>query len=92
MPGGFVELVNMPTDVEAEMYKLASINLSPNSTGQVAMGVMVKPPGNDIMSIHYESQSCPHDTVLCQRVVYLILCISVCLSFSLLFFLFFFSF
>ncbi len=39
-----MELLNIPTDVQAEMYKLASINLSPNTTGQIAMGVMVNPP------------------------------------------------
>ena len=50
-----VEVMNVPPDVEAQMYKLASINLSPNVTGQVAMGVMVKPPGNGVMSIPYES-------------------------------------
>jgi len=42
--GGMVEVMNVPPDVEAQMYKLASINLSPNVTGQIAMGVMVKPP------------------------------------------------
>lgn len=42
--GGMVELMNVPEDVVAEMYKLSSINLSPNVPGQVAMGVMVKPP------------------------------------------------
>jgi hypothetical protein len=38
-------VLNVPADVLAEMYKLASINLSPNVTGQVALGVMVHPPG-----------------------------------------------
>ena len=39
-----VEILNVPADVIAEMYKLASINLSPNVPGQVAMGVMTQPP------------------------------------------------
>jgi len=42
--GGFVELTNIPENVVAEMYKLASINLSPNVPGQIAMGVLVHPP------------------------------------------------
>lgn len=42
--GGFVELMNIPEDVVGEMYKLASINLSPNVPGQIAMGVLVNPP------------------------------------------------
>jgi len=42
--GGVVEMMNVPDDVVAQMYKLASINLSPNVPGQVALGVMVKPP------------------------------------------------
>jgi len=42
--GGVVELLNVPDDVVGQMYKLASINLSPNVPGQVALGVMVNPP------------------------------------------------
>ena len=42
--GGMVEILNVPEDVIGEMYKLASINLSPNVPGQVAMGVMTQPP------------------------------------------------
>lgn len=44
MRGGMVELMNIPADVLSEMYKLASINLSPNVPGQVALGVMLCPP------------------------------------------------
>lgn len=39
-----VELLNIDEDVMAQMYKLASINLSPNVPGQVAMSVLVQPP------------------------------------------------
>jgi len=39
-----MELHNAPADVVEQIYKLASINLSPNVPGQVALGVMLKPP------------------------------------------------
>lgn len=42
--GGMVELTNIDPAVVAQMYKLASINLSPNVTGQIAMGVLTNPP------------------------------------------------
>lgn len=42
--GGYMELYNIDQDVKDQMYKLASINLSPNIIGQVALGLMVNPP------------------------------------------------
>lgn len=42
--GGYMELHNMDKDVLDQIYKLASINLSPNVPGQVALGLMVNPP------------------------------------------------
>lgn len=39
-----MELHNMDPDVVDELYKIASINLSPNVPGQVALGLMVNPP------------------------------------------------
>lgn len=42
--GGYVELHNMDPEVVDEIYKIASINLSPNVPGQVALGLMVNPP------------------------------------------------
>lgn len=44
MRGGMVEITNVGDDVVAEMYKLASINLSPNVPGQVALGCLLAPP------------------------------------------------
>ena len=41
---GYMELHNMDPAVVDELYKIASINLSPNVPGQIAMGVMVNPP------------------------------------------------
>lgn len=42
--GGYFELMNIDKQTNAEMYKLASVNLSPNVPGQIAMGIMVNPP------------------------------------------------
>jgi len=42
--GGYMELHNMDPAVVDEIYKISSINLSPNIPGQVALGMMVNPP------------------------------------------------
>lgn len=42
--GGYMELHNMEPAMVDELYKTASINLSPNVAGQVALGLMVNPP------------------------------------------------
>jgi glutamate--glyoxylate aminotransferase len=42
--GGYMELHNFDPNVVDELYKIASINLSPNVPGQVAVGLMVNPP------------------------------------------------
>jgi len=42
--GGYMELHNFDPDVVQEIYKIASINLSPNIPGQVALGLMVNQP------------------------------------------------
>ncbi len=42
--GGYMELHNFDPAVVDELYKTASINLSPNLPGQVAVGLMVNPP------------------------------------------------
>eukprot|EP01035_Chromulina_nebulosa_P020638 gene20638-26756_t len=42
--GGYMELHNFDPAVVQEVYKIASINLSPNLPGQVALGLMVNPP------------------------------------------------
>eukprot|EP00602_Paraphysomonas_sp_CaronLab_P004193 CAMPEP_0185026592 /NCGR_PEP_ID=MMETSP1103-20130426/10948_1 /TAXON_ID=36769 /ORGANISM="Paraphysomonas bandaiensis, Strain Caron Lab Isolate" /LENGTH=488 /DNA_ID=CAMNT_0027560227 /DNA_START=1 /DNA_END=1467 /DNA_ORIENTATION=+ len=42
--GGYIEFHNIDDGFIDEMYKLASVNLSPNVTGQVALGLMVNPP------------------------------------------------
>lgn len=43
--GGYMEISNsVPSDVVAEMYKMASVNLCPNVDGQLMVGLMVNPP------------------------------------------------
>eukprot|EP00803_Ostreobium_quekettii_P006212 evm.model.scf_208.1 EVM.evm.TU.scf_208.1 scf_208:26666-34103(+) len=42
--GGYAEFTNMHPDTMAELYKAVSINLSPNTVGQVSMSLLVNPP------------------------------------------------
>eukprot|EP00246_Nothoceros_aenigmaticus_P005444 TRINITY_DN1750_c0_g1_i2.p1 TRINITY_DN1750_c0_g1~~TRINITY_DN1750_c0_g1_i2.p1 ORF type:complete len:453 (+),score=66.56 TRINITY_DN1750_c0_g1_i2:145-1503(+) len=42
--GGYFELTNIHPQVVDELYKVASIALSPNVNGQIMMGLMVSPP------------------------------------------------
>ena len=42
--GGYLEMVNFPEDVRAELYKLLSICCCSNVDGQYTMDVMINPP------------------------------------------------
>lgn len=42
--GGYVEMHNLHPGAVEELYKVCSINLSPNSVGQIAMSCLVNPP------------------------------------------------
>ncbi|EFA80185.1 alanine transaminase [Heterostelium album PN500] len=42
--GGYMELHGITNEVKAEIYKLASIGLCPNVTGQIVVDLMVRPP------------------------------------------------
>jgi len=42
--GGYVEATNIDADALNELYKISSINLCPNSIGQIMMDCMVNPP------------------------------------------------
>lgn len=42
--GGYFELVNFEEDVVEQLYKLASISLCSNVTGQLMVGLMCRPP------------------------------------------------
>ena len=47
---GYFEAHNIDPKVVDEIYKTASINLSPNIPGQIAMGIMVNPPSTGTLS------------------------------------------
>ncbi|KAL4421585.1 hypothetical protein ABPG75_010876 [Micractinium tetrahymenae] len=42
--GGYFELVNFPQDVKDQLYKVASISLCPNVSGQICMALIMNPP------------------------------------------------
>lgn len=42
--GGYFEVLGIPETVRQEIYKLASISLCSNTIGQIACGLMVRPP------------------------------------------------
>lgn len=42
--GGYMELVGFPAKVRAEIYKLKSIGLCSNTSGQIMAGLMCQPP------------------------------------------------
>jgi alanine transaminase len=42
--GGYMEVTGLPKDVMAELYKLASVNLCSNVSGQILMSLVMNPP------------------------------------------------
>jgi len=42
--GGYLEVVSIDSEVKAQLYKLSSLQLCPNTVGQVLVDVMVNPP------------------------------------------------
>eukprot|EP00297_Palpitomonas_bilix_P007727 CAMPEP_0113889748 /NCGR_PEP_ID=MMETSP0780_2-20120614/13705_1 /TAXON_ID=652834 /ORGANISM="Palpitomonas bilix" /LENGTH=489 /DNA_ID=CAMNT_0000878953 /DNA_START=184 /DNA_END=1653 /DNA_ORIENTATION=- /assembly_acc=CAM_ASM_000599 len=42
--GGYLEVVGLEEEVEAELYKMASVELCSNVPGQITTGLMVSPP------------------------------------------------
>ncbi|XP_010682426.2 glutamate--glyoxylate aminotransferase 2 [Beta vulgaris subsp. vulgaris] len=56
--GGYFEMTNIPQESVDEIYKIASIALSPNVPGQIFLGLMVNPPKpGDISYLRYEQES-----------------------------------
>lgn len=56
--GGYFEMTNIHPETVDELYKVASISLSPNVPGQIFIGLMVNPPKpNDISYPLYASES-----------------------------------
>mmetsp|Transcript_30329 Transcript_30329/g.92764 ORF Transcript_30329/g.92764 Transcript_30329/m.92764 type:complete len:529 (+) Transcript_30329:74-1660(+) len=54
--GGYVELTNVREDFKDQMVKLASLSLCSNVPGQVAVGLMVKPPSSETESRRYQEE------------------------------------
>ncbi|CAN6452913.1 unnamed protein product [Victoria cruziana] len=56
--GGYFEMTNIPPKTVDEIYKVASVSLSPNVPGQIFLGLMVNPPKpGDISYLKYEQES-----------------------------------
>jgi glutamate--glyoxylate aminotransferase len=56
--GGYVEMNNIHPKTVEELYKICSINLSPNGVGQVAMSCLVNPPkpGSPSYQLHKDER------------------------------------
>ncbi|OVA19896.1 Aminotransferase [Macleaya cordata] len=56
--GGYFEMTNIPPQTVDEIYKVASISLSPNVPGQIFLGLMVNPPKpGDISYLKFVQES-----------------------------------
>ncbi|KAF7829322.1 glutamate--glyoxylate aminotransferase 2 [Senna tora] len=56
--GGYFEMTNIPPETVDEIYKVASVSLSPNVPAQIFMGLMVNPPKpGDISFDQYARES-----------------------------------
>ncbi|CAM6087577.1 unnamed protein product [Calypogeia fissa] len=42
--GGYMEVTGLPQDVKDQLYKLASVNLCSNISGQILMSIIMNPP------------------------------------------------
>ncbi|KAL5718187.1 hypothetical protein ACHQM5_011119 [Ranunculus cassubicifolius] len=56
--GGYFEMTNIPPQTVDEIYKVASISLSPNVPGQIFLGLMMNPPKpGDISYLNFAQES-----------------------------------
>jgi len=64
--GGYMECVNVHPGTIDEMYKISSINLSPNTIGQVALSLMCNPPkkGEPSHASYYQEKQTLHDSLI----------------------------
>ncbi len=60
--GGYFHLTNIDASVTAQLYKLASISLCSNVTGQLTVGLMVNPPRQGDAS--YSQYATERDSIL----------------------------
>ncbi|EAY19490.1 aminotransferase, classes I and II family protein [Trichomonas vaginalis G3] len=44
---GYMELFHIPEDVQAQFYKMASVQLCSNTVGQIILDIMCRPPQSD---------------------------------------------
>ncbi|PWN36747.1 putative alt1-alanine aminotransferase [Meira miltonrushii] len=64
--GGYFELTNISTDVEAQIYKMASVNLCPSIQGQIGVDLLVRPPkkGEESFELYQKEVDSIHQTLL----------------------------
>jgi len=62
---GYVEITNIDEEVKAQMYKLSSILLCPNTSGQLLMECMVDPPkeGEESYSLYIKERDEIYDSL-----------------------------
>lgn len=63
--GGYFELTNMLPDVEAQIYKMASVNLCAGLQGQIGVDLLVRPPrqGEPSYALYEEETTAIHKTL-----------------------------
>ncbi|PWN40905.1 PLP-dependent transferase [Ceraceosorus guamensis] len=63
--GGYFELTNMDPKVEAQVYKMASVNLCPPLQGQIGVDLLVRPPkeGEPSYALWKEETEGIHETL-----------------------------
>lgn len=64
--GGYFECVNIEEDVIDQIYKMASINLSPPVSGQIGVDLLVDPPqeGDESWPLYKEETTLTHENLL----------------------------
>lgn len=64
--GGYFELCNIDTDVETQIYKMASVNLCSSLQGQIGVDLLVRPPkeGDESYLLYKEEVQGIHSTLV----------------------------
>jgi alanine transaminase len=64
--GGYFELTNISAEVEAQVYKMASVNLCPSLQGQIGVDLLVRPPseGEPSYGLWKRETDAIHETLL----------------------------
>lgn len=63
--GGYFELCNISPEVEAQLYKMASVNLCAGLQGQIGVDLLVRPPkpGEESYNLYHDEVQTIHDTL-----------------------------